>query len=50
MIKRNPHKIDIGAVYNARPSDYRKITNFQPQEKELVTELIHTRLKHKKIQ
>lgn len=36
MVNRLPHKIDIGAVYNARPSDHRKITNFQPQEKELV--------------
>ena len=37
MVKRNPHKIDIGAVFNARPSDHRKITNFQPVEKELVS-------------
>ena len=37
MVKRTPHKIDIGAVFNARPSDHRKITNFQPVEKELVT-------------
>jgi DNA primase small subunit len=36
MVKRLPHKIDIGAVYNAKPCDHRKITNFQPQEKELV--------------
>jgi hypothetical protein len=36
MVKRTPHKIDIGAVYNAKPSDHRKIANFQPQEKELV--------------
>lgn len=39
MIKRVPHKIDIGAVYNARPSDHKKITNFQPQEKELVFDI-----------
>ena len=39
MIKRKPHKIDIGAVYNARPCDHRKITNFQPQEKELVFDI-----------
>ena len=37
MVKRTPHKIDIGAVFNARPSDHRKITNFQPVEKELVS-------------
>ena len=42
MIKRNPHKIDIGAVYNARPTDHRKISNFQPQEKELVLNNIVT--------
>jgi len=39
MIRRIPHKIDIGAVYNARPSDHKKITNFQPQEKELVFDI-----------
>ena len=27
MIKRVPHKIDIGAVYNARPSDHKKVSN-----------------------
>ena len=25
MIKRLPHKIDIGAVYNARPTDHKKV-------------------------
>ena len=35
MIKKCPHKIDIGAVYNARPSDHKKLTNFTPQEREL---------------
>ena len=38
MIKKCPHKIDIGAVYNARPSDHKKLTNFTPQERELGTE------------
>ena len=28
---RCPHKIDLGAVYNARPSDHKKLTNFTPQ-------------------
>ena len=37
--KKVPHKIDIGAVFNARPSDHKKITNFQPQEKELVFDI-----------
>ena len=40
MIKKCPHKIDIGAVYNARPSDHKKLTNFTPQERELGTEFI----------
>ena len=31
MLRRLPHKIDIGAVYNARPCDHNKIGNFQPQ-------------------
>ena len=35
MIKKCPHKIDIGAVFNARPSDHKKLTNFTPQEREL---------------
>ena len=29
MVKRIPHKIDIGAVFNAKPSDHKKIANFQ---------------------
>jgi len=39
MIKKCPHKIDIGAVYNARPSDHKKLTNFTPQERELVFDI-----------
>ena len=39
MVKRIPHKIDIGAVFNAKPSDHKKIANFQPQEKELVFDI-----------
>jgi len=39
MIKRCPHKIDLGAVYNARPSDHKKLTNFTPQERELVFDI-----------
>ena len=39
MIKRCPHKIDIGAVYNARPSEHKKLTNFTPQERELVFDI-----------
>jgi DNA primase small subunit len=29
MLRRLPHKIDLGAVYNARPSDHQKLANFQ---------------------
>ena len=39
MLRRLPHKIDIGAVYNARPCDHTKIGNFQPLEKELVFDI-----------
>ena len=39
MVQRLPHKIDIGAVFNAKPSDKSKITNFQPLEKELVFDI-----------
>ena len=39
MLRRLPHKIDVGAVYNARPCDHNKIGNFQPQEKELVFDI-----------
>ena len=39
MLRRLPHKIDIGAVYNARPCDHNKIGNFQPLEKELVFDI-----------
>ena len=31
MISKRPVKIDIGAVFNARPSDHKKVANFQPQ-------------------
>jgi DNA primase small subunit len=39
MIKRKPHKIDLGAVFNARPSEHKKLTNFTPQERELVFDI-----------
>lgn len=39
MIKRCPHKIDLGAVYNARPSEHKKLTNFSPKERELVFDI-----------
>lgn len=39
MIKRCPHKIDMGAVYNARPTEHKKLTNFTPMERELVFDI-----------
>jgi DNA primase small subunit len=39
MIKRCPHKIDLGAVYNARPSEHKKLTNFTPKDRELVFDI-----------
>jgi len=39
MVKRCPHKIDIGAVFNARPTEHKKLTNFTPQERELVFDI-----------
>lgn len=39
--KRNPYKIDIGAVFTARPKDHKKVkaSEFQPVEKELVFDI-----------
>ncbi|KAL0110553.1 hypothetical protein PUN28_013864 [Cardiocondyla obscurior] len=34
-----PHKIDIGAVYNAQPKDQRRGPNFHPVERELVFDI-----------
>ena len=31
MMKLKPVKIDVGAVFNARPSEHKKVANFQPQ-------------------
>lgn len=39
MVKRCPQKIDIGAVYNARPTEHKKLNNFSPQERELVFDI-----------
>eukprot|EP00088_Acartia_fossae_P045308 TRINITY_DN4870_c0_g1_i6.p1 TRINITY_DN4870_c0_g1~~TRINITY_DN4870_c0_g1_i6.p1 ORF type:complete len:410 (-),score=113.21 TRINITY_DN4870_c0_g1_i6:728-1957(-) len=39
MKKKNPCKIDIGAVYNGRASDHRRITNFTPVARELVFDI-----------
>ena len=37
MVRRVPHKIDIGAVFNAKPSDHKKIANFQVLKYQIVT-------------
>ena len=37
--KKQPHKIDIGAVFNARPSAHATVKNFAPEERELVFDI-----------
>jgi DNA primase small subunit len=39
MCKRQPHKIDIGAVFNASPKDHLSVKNFRPEERELVFDI-----------
>eukprot|EP01127_Copromyxa_protea_P021998 TRINITY_DN7717_c0_g1_i1.p1 TRINITY_DN7717_c0_g1~~TRINITY_DN7717_c0_g1_i1.p1 ORF type:complete len:409 (+),score=82.96 TRINITY_DN7717_c0_g1_i1:77-1303(+) len=39
IIKSRPDKIDIGAVYNTSPANHTKVSNFAPQEKELVFDI-----------
>ncbi len=41
LVRRLPHKIDLGAVYNVRPSDHGRnaVDGFQPVEKELVFDI-----------
>ncbi|KAK9709884.1 hypothetical protein QE152_g26356 [Popillia japonica] len=37
--KKNPVKIDVGAVYNTFPKDYKRSREFAPQERELVFDI-----------
>ena len=39
MTKRQPVKIDIGAVFNTIPSDHLSTPNFRPEERELVFDI-----------
>lgn len=37
--KKQPHKIDVGAVFNAQPSKHATVKNFAPEERELVFDI-----------
>lgn len=37
--KYNPHKIDIGALYNCPAKDHKSVKNFKPIERELVFDI-----------
>jgi len=39
IIRRCPDKMDLGAIYNIRPSGVGSVTNFKPMEKELVFDI-----------
>jgi len=39
MTKRQPHKIDIGAVFNCVPRDHLSVKNFRPESRELVFDI-----------
>jgi len=39
MTKRQPHKIDIGAVFNSVPRDHLSVKNFRPESRELVFDI-----------
>lgn len=36
---RQPHKIDIGAIFSAKPKDHNTVKNFAPHERELVFDI-----------
>ena len=39
MTKPQPHKIDIGAVFNCVPRDHLSVKNFRPESRELVFDI-----------
>jgi len=39
LIKKRPHKIDIGAVYNVPAETYKSVPDFRPVERELVFDI-----------
>eukprot|EP01128_Nolandella_sp_AFSM9_P013026 TRINITY_DN9904_c0_g1_i1.p1 TRINITY_DN9904_c0_g1~~TRINITY_DN9904_c0_g1_i1.p1 ORF type:complete len:441 (+),score=70.31 TRINITY_DN9904_c0_g1_i1:91-1323(+) len=39
ILKRMPHKMDIGAVFNTAPTNHVRVQNFKPEEKELVFDI-----------
>ena len=39
VLKRRPHKIDIGAIFSHQPKDHNAVTNFSPVQRELVFDI-----------
>lgn len=39
VMKRRPHKIDIGAIFSHQPKDHNAVTNFTPVQRELVFDI-----------
>jgi len=39
LLKKLPHKIDIGAIFNAMPSMHHSVKNLAPEQKELVFDI-----------
>jgi predicted DNA primase small subunit len=39
VLKRRPHKIDLGAIFSHPPKDHNAVTNFAPVQRELVFDI-----------